>query len=170
MQKKLIKISSLFLLMVMTFMLCSFTVAAEGSKAASESRTVTKNYLSVSGIRTKTVSSYSPVSVYVNGKAAGYSGRLISGTVYIPIRRFVENNTSASVSFASASRTLSVSGAGHSMSVSDGAYVLYASGRPIFSMTPSVILSDGYMYVPVGTLSKAFGLGSWQSGSSVYIW
>ncbi len=171
MQKKLIKLSSVFLLLAMTFMLCSFTVAAEeGIDNREGARTVTKNYLSVSGIRTKTVSAYSKVNISVNGRTAGYSGRLISGTVYIPIRSFVEESTSASVSYNQASRTLSVSGAGHSISVSDGAYVLYASGRPIFSMTPSVVLSDGNMYVPIGTLTKAFNLGSWQTGSlSVYV-
>ena len=169
MQKKLIKLSSVFLLLVMAFMLCSFSVAAESGINSENSRTLTREYLSVSGIKSKTVSSYSPVTVYVNGRSASYSGRLISGTVYIPIRRFVEGNTSASVSYSSASRTLSVSGAGYSISVSDGAYVFYASGRPVFSMTPCAVLSDGNMYVPVSTLAKAFGVGSHQSGSSVYI-
>ena len=52
------------------------------------------------------------------------------------------------------------------MSVSDGAFVFYASGRPLFSMTPSVVLSDGEMYVPAETLSKALGLSySNQSGA-----
>ena len=169
MQKKLIKLSSVFLLLVMTFMLCSFTVAAEGANYSESERSTNKNYLSVSGIKSKTVSSYSSVSIYVNGRAEAYKGRLISGTVYIPIRRFTEANTSARVSYNSVSKTLSVSGSGHSISVSDGAYVFYASERALFAMTPSVVLSDGNMYVPANTLCKAFSLSSRESGSAIYI-
>ena len=165
MQNKLIRLSSVFILLVMVFMLSSFTVAAETSLQAESSRSVTKSYLSVSGIRSKTVSSYSSVSIYVNGRSLGYNGRLISGTVYIPIKRFVESTTSASVSYSSASRTLSVRGAGHNISVSDGAYVLYASDRPIFSMIPSVVLSDGAMYVPAATVAKALGMSARQSSA-----
>ena len=72
MQKKLIKLSSVFLLLVMTFMLCSFTVAAEGANYSESERSTNKNYLSVSGIKSKTVSSYSSVSIYVNGRAEAY--------------------------------------------------------------------------------------------------
>lgn len=169
MQKKLIRFSSVFILIVMTFMLSSFTISAETGEGEPIARTVSRNYLSVYGIRNKTVSAYSSVKIYVGAGAESYSGRLIAGTVYIPIRKFVEANTSARVSYNSSSKTLSVSGAGHSISVSDGAYVLYASDRPIFSMTPSVVLSDGNMYVPASTLAKAFGMRlSQSSSSSVY--
>ena len=166
MQKKLIKISSVFILIVMTFMLSSFAVAAETGEKEQSTRALNRTYLSVSGIRTKTVSAYSSVKIYVGANTAAYNGRLISGTVYIPIRKFAESSTSAGVSYSSASKTLTVSGAGHNISVSDGAYVLYASGRPIFSMTPSVVLSDGNMYVPASTLAKAFGMTVRQETSS----
>lgn len=169
MQTKLIRLSSVFLLLIMIFMLSSFTVSAGTETSEQDGRALAKNYLSVSGINSKIVSMHSSVTVYLNGRSAGYKGRLISGTVYIPIRSFVEASTSASSSYSSATKTLSVSGGGYSISVSDGAYVLYASGRPIFSMTPSVVLSDGNMYVPASTLAKAFGIGTWQgSAGSVY--
>ena len=168
MQKKLIRLSSVFLLIVMTFMLSSFTISAETGEGEQSARTISRNYLSVYGIRNKTVSAYSSVKIYVGSGTAPYSGRLIAGTVYIPIRKFVESNTSAQVSYNRTSKTLSVSGAGHSISVSDGAHVLYASNRPIFSMTPSVVLSDGNMYVPASTLAKALGMRLSQSASSVY--
>ena len=165
MQRKLIKLSSAFILLVMTFMLCSFTVAAESGEYEQNSRSFTRSYLSVSGVKSKTLSSHSLLSVYVNGRRASYSGRLISGTVYIPIKSFVDDSVSASVSYNSANKTLAVSGGGHGISVSDGAYVLYASGRPLFSMMPSVVLSDGNMYVPASTLAKAFGVSISSSGT-----
>ena len=158
MQKRLIRLSSVFILLVMTFMLSSFTVAAETEPPQQRTVGESKNYLSVSGIRSKTLSAYNTVTVYVNGRTAGYSGRLISGTVYIPIKRFVEANTAARTSYDSVSKILYVTGSGYNIYVTDGAYVLYASERPIFSMTPSVVLSDGNMYVPAETLAKAFGM------------
>ena len=165
MQRKLIKLSSAFILLVMAFMMCSFTVAAESGDFEQNSRNALKNYLSVSGVKSKNLNSHSPLSVYVNGRRASYSGRLITGTAYIPIKSFVEASTAASVSYNAISKTLTVNGGGHSISVSDGAYVLYASGRPLFSMMPSVVLSDGNMYVPASTLAKAFGVSVTGIGS-----
>ncbi len=165
MKKKLIRISSVLILLVMTFMLSSFTVAADAGGSQEEVRSYSKNYLSVSGIKNKTLSSYSAVSIYINGRAASYSGRLISGTVYIPIKKFAETSTSARVSYSTASKTLNITGSGYNIYVTDGGYVLYASERPIFSMTPSVVLSDGNMYVPLATIAKAFGVRATQSGA-----
>jgi len=167
MQKKLIKLSSLLLIFVMTFMFSSFTAAAETVDSDESARYVSKNYLSVSAVKNRTVSAYSSVNVYLNGRQQGYSGKLIAGTVYIPIRKFVESNTSARVNYSYSTKILTVSGAGHSISVSDGAHVLYASDRPIFSMTPNVVMSDGNMYVPTETLIKAFGLGMRQSSAGI---
>jgi N-acetylmuramoyl-L-alanine amidase len=45
------------------------------------------------------------------------------------------------------------------MTVSDGGYIVYANDRPIVSKTPSVILSDGRMYVPVRSIARALSLG-----------
>ena len=165
MQKRIVKLSSVLLLLVTVFMLSSFTVAAESEQPQERVVSEEKNYLSVSGIRSKTLSSYNSVSIYVNGRSQGYSGRLISGTVYIPIKRFAETNTSSQVSYNSGTKTLNITGSGYNIYVTDGGYVLYASERPVFSMTPSVVLSDGNMYVPAETLAKAFGIRIADSGA-----
>lgn len=114
---------------------------------------------SLKNIRNKSVYSYPAVTVSLGASSLGSIARLINGEVYVPIRRFVESSVSgAYVSYSSATRTITVSGSGHNISVSDGAYALYANGRVFFSDTPSCILSDGRMYVPVSNLAKAFSL------------
>ncbi len=169
MQSRLIKILSLILLIVMTFSLSSFSVSAAVEEEKGTSRNVERRYLSVSGIGNKNVYSYSALTLYFNGRSAAYKGRLIGGVPYIPVRRAVTDLTSAKVVYSTSSKTLTVYGSGYDMSVSDGAFVFYASGRPLFSMTPSVVLSDGEMYVPAQTLSKALGLSySSQSGSASF--
>ncbi len=171
MQKRLIKLSSLFILLVMTFMLSSFTVAAEPRQAESEARSLpSKSYLSVSGVKTRNLGSFASISIYINGKNTYLTGRIINGVAYLPIRKTVESLTNARVTYNSSQRTITVSGGGHNISVSDGAYVLYASDRPLFSMSPSVILSDNAMYVPAESLAKALSLGlSYSGGNSLYL-
>ena len=167
MQKKLIRLSSLILILIMIFSLSSFAVAAEES---TDVRSVAyRSYLSVTGVKSKTVSSYSSLNVYEGGVRADYSARLILDTVYIPLNRFIESIESVNSSYNAQTRTLSVKGAGHNISVSDGAFVLYASDRPIFSMTPSAVLSDGNMYVPLSTVEKAFSIKGSLSGKSLYL-
>ncbi len=123
---------------------------------------------SLNTVQNKNVYAYSAVNVTLGGSSLGRVGRLINGEVYIPIRRFVEGSVSgARLVYSSSTRTMAVSGAGHNISVSDGAYALYANGRVFFSKTPSCILSDGRMYVPVSNLAPAFSLSYKVSGTSV---
>ena len=117
------------------------------------------NTYALKTVANKSVYSYKAVSVSLNGRSLALSGRVINGEVYIPMRSFVESFVTGAVyRYNSASRTVTVTGAGHNISVSDGAYALYASGRVFFAATPSRILSDGRMYVPVSNLSRAFSL------------
>lgn len=113
---------------------------------------------SLDGISSRSVYSYPARSVSYNSTSLGSIAREINGEIYVPIRRFVEGTSSARVSYNSTTRTITVTGSGHNISVSDGAYALYANGRVFFSRTPSVILSDGRMYVPAGILARALSL------------
>ena len=125
-----------------------------------------KNEYSLMRVSTKSVSSHSAVTLYYNSKMQSVSGRRINGVVYIPIRNFVDTAGVAQVSYNSVERRISVSGGGHNVSVADGAYALYAAGRVIFSQTPSVILSDGRMYVPAESIARAFSLSFSDDGAS----
>ena len=54
------------------------------------------------------------------------------------------------------------------MIVTDGSYITEANGRILLSKTPSVILSDGKMYIPVRILAKALSLDvEWVAPSGV---
>lgn len=120
------------------------------------------------GIYSKSVWSYSALSVSVNGRPLAYSARSINSTVYLPLRAFA-SAIGASSSYDSASRTTTVTAPGLTISATDGGYVTYANGRALFGFSPNVIMSDGRMYVPMSTLTKAMGLESSRSGSSVSI-
>lgn len=158
MQRSFLKILSLILLVVTAFSLSSFTALAAAEEESTSARSAEKKYLSVSGIGNKNLYSYYAITLYFNKRSLDYKGRVIGGVAYIPVRKVVADLTSAKVSYSGLTKTLTVYGGGYDMSVSDGAFVFYASGRPIFSMTPSVVLSDGEIYSPVETLSKALGL------------
>lgn len=113
---------------------------------------------SLSGISSRQLGTYAARSVYYNSTSLGNIARVINGVPYVAIRAFVEGIGAAKVTYSSATRTISLTGNGHNVSVSDGAYALYANGRVFFSSTPSVILSDGRMYVPATTLARALSL------------
>ena len=116
------------------------------------------NIYSLSTISSRQVGTYATRAVYYNSASLGNIGKIINGMPYVAVRAFVERIGAAKVTYSSASRTITLTGGGHNVSVSDGAYALYADGRVFFSSTPSVILSDGRMYVPASVLAKALSL------------
>ena len=115
---------------------------------------------SLSTVASRSVSTYEARGVYYNSTWLGNIARVINGTHYVAIRAFVEGIGAAKVTYNSSTRTITLTGNGHNVSVSDGAYALYADGRVLFSSTPSVILSDGRMYVPASVLARALSLSS----------
>lgn len=123
-------------------------------------RSVSRREISLSYIGSRSPSAYAAVAVSHNGVSLGNIGRMINGEVYVPIRKFVESISSARVTYYSSTRTITVTGSGHNISVSDGAFAIFASGRVMFSMTPSVLMSDGRMYVPLVSLARALSLSA----------
>ena len=113
---------------------------------------------SLSAVSTRQIGTYAARPVYHNSSSLGNIARVINGTPYIAIRAFVDGIGAARVAYSSATRTITLTGNGHNVSVTDGAYALYADGRVFFSATPSVILSDGRMYVPADVLARALSL------------
>ena len=125
--------------------------------------------LRLGGVHNRSIYSYSAVSVYYRGAKLSVNGRIINSELYLPMRAVVERATGVSVNYDSNTRTSSVYGGGYNISVTDGAYALFASGRVMFSMTPAVILSDGRMYVPAAALLRSLSLTHTVSGSTVNI-
>ena len=92
----------------------------------------------------------------------------MNGITYLPLRE-VASSLGLYVSYDSASRTVNVSGKGLSLSATEGGFVTYANGRPLFSFSPNVIMSNGRMYIPANALAKALGVTLTVSDSSVNI-
>ena len=188
----LLKTVALMLLLTALFLPTSITVAAErggalntaeyGFNAVSEKRADSVmrssvgdrsvNTYSLKTVSDRNVNAYKSVPVSLGGRALSGGGRMINGEVYVPIRRFFDSFVKGAViSYDSATRTVSAVGGGHNISVSDGTYALYASGRVFFSATPSRVLSDGRMYVPVSNISRALSLSySTSSTSGASMW
>ena len=119
------------------------------------------------GIKNKNVGSYSRISVSIAGKPLSEVAYLINETTYIPLRAAM-TLAGARVGFDNSTRTATVEMSGLYLTVKDGAYTMSANGRPLLTATPSVILSDGRMYVPIRSLAKALGLSvAWNPPASV---
>ncbi len=119
---------------------------------------ITKNELQYFvGIKDKRTEKYPSVKLYLGTRYIKERAYLINDTTYIPLRAVAEIS-GAEVSYDSIARTAFVEMNGLSMSITDGSYIVYANERPIISKSPSVILSDGRMYLPVRSIAKAFSL------------
>ena len=165
---KKIKILALFLCVVSAISLSSFTVAAKDGAQVPTQRTSPQSYeryeLSVSKIYNKNISAYSTVKLTHGGRELSVDTRMINGTVYVALRSFINATTDMTVTYYKERATLNVKGAGFEMDVIDGSNVIYANGRALFSMTPSVIMTNGRMYAPLHNVAKALGLNySWNS-------
>ena len=169
-KRKLIAAS---LLCVSVFSLCSFTAGAAVNEAhtAREAGTSIQSFeryeLSVSKVYNKSTAAYSRLTISHNGRALSSDARMINGAPYVSVRGFINETTDMTVTYKSAAKTLNVRGGGFEMDVIDGGNVIYANGRCLFSMTPSVLMDNGSMYAPLANIAKALGLVySYNSGLS----
>ena len=137
---------------------------ARGATEDIDSRAFTRYELGVSRVYNKSIYAYSQVPVSHNGAILSVDARLINGEAYVSVRHLAEH-LGYRVTYRSAERTLNVRGVGLDMDVIDGGNVVWANGRVLFSMTPSVLMSNGRMYAPLASVSKAFGLGYSLTGS-----
>ena len=125
--------------------------------SASNIRLTKKELKYFESIGSKEVWDYPSVALYLGEERIAEKAYLIKETTYIPLRA-VSTLAGAKVGFNSYTRTATVTMDGIYMTVSDGGYIVYANDRPIVSKTPSVILSDGRMYVPVRSIARALSL------------
>ena len=116
-----------------------------------------KTELSPKIVSNKSIESYARIGVRLNGKPIA-DGLLIHETTYIPLRSFTEALTDASISYDAALREATVTDEGLTMLVRDGGHIVYANGRPLYTLTPAVVMSDGRMYLPIRTAAKVMGV------------
>ena len=168
--KKQTRILALALAVASVLSVSSLTASASGGAepATVSARASAQSYeryeLSVSKIYNKSVSAYADVGLTLNGKTLSVDTRMINGTVYVALRAFINATTDMTVTYHSSKSTLNIKGKNFEMDVIDGSNVIYANGRTLFSMTPSVILTNGRMYAPLHNIAKALGLSyKWDS-------
>ena len=133
------------------------------------SASYTKEELRLMGINDKNLHSYTHVDIYVGTTKLSEQARIINSQLYIPLRAFSTAVAGGvSISYDSKTRTMTARGEGFELSATDGAYVVWANGRPLFSRTPVTILSNGRMYIPLDTAAKAYGVKA-ESADTVRI-
>lgn len=141
-----------------------FTIFAMTASAAN----YTPRELTLSTVKDKNLYSYTSGDIILNGKKLSEQARIIGSVVYLPIRAFAGAAVpGATVTYNQATRTITLTANSLKLTATDGAYVVYANDRPLFTTTPVTILSNGRMYVPSTTLAKAFGLSHSQNGKAV---
>ncbi len=104
------------------------------------------------------IDSYRRIDVYRNGQKEEIDARLINETTYIGIRSFAETITDSEIIWDAKTRTAVLRAKGLLLSVSDKLPYITANERYLYHNSPSVILSNGTLYVPVRLLAKAFGV------------
>ena len=120
-------------------------------------------------IKDKNVDNLPSVTLYLGDKYINEKAYLINDTTYVPLRA-VSTLAGASVAFNDTTRTAYVTMSGLSVSISEGAYILYANERPIMSYAPAVILSDNRMYIPVRSMAKCLSLSvEWLPSRAVVL-
>ena len=132
------------------------------------SASYTKEELRLMGINDKNLHSYTPVDIYVGTTKLSEQARIINSQLYIPLRAFSTAVAGGvSISYDSKTRTMTAKAEGFELSATDGAYVVWANGRPLFSRTPVTILSNGRMYIPLDTAAKAYGISAESRGETL---
>ena len=112
---------------------------------------------------------YRQIPVYEAGKQLPIDARLINGTTYVALRAFAESITDCTIVWNAKTRTAVLTAKGLSMTVSDQSNYLSANERYLYHQSPSVILSNGSLYVPVRLLAKAFGTDILWNGENYSI-
>ena len=94
----------------------------------------------------------------VNGKKLSEPAMMMNGILYLPLRAFANSLGDAKVSYNSSTKTATLSMQGLYLTATDGGFVTYANDRPLFAFSPNVLMSNGKMYIPASTLTKALGV------------
>lgn len=116
--------------------------------------------------KSKNTWSYTSYQVVINGSVISTKGFYLGDSFYIPFRA-VASALGFSYSYSSATRTSVMSGKGVTLTATDGCYSVYSNDRPLFSLSPVVIMNDGKMYLPAESFAKATGMNMVISGGKI---
>ena len=132
--------------------------AAEANAVDTGERSISRLSYNLPGIPSRYISSYTQKNIAYNGTTLNKRAAVINGITYVPIKLFSETVAGARVTYNSSARTTTVSASGLYLTATDGGYVIWANDRPLFSFSPSIVMSNGDMYVPSSALERAYGI------------
>ena len=125
-------------------------------------------YRSLHTVGNKSIYSYNRYGISVGGRDVSGSALLINGEYYVPLRALA-NALGAGYSYDSATRVATFRASGLTLTAASGSYTVYANDRPLFAMTPSVIMNDSRLYITLSSFAKASGLAYSISGQRIRI-
>jgi N-acetylmuramoyl-L-alanine amidase len=95
---------------------------------------------------------------------------MMNGILYLPLEAFAASLGNAKVNYSSSTKTATLSMSGLYLSATDAGFVTYANDRALFGFSPNVVMSNGKMYIPASTLTKALGVSvKSQTNSAVTV-
>ena len=147
------------------------TSAAEvgAGESTAEARSVRfERYLELKTVANKSLAAYPQLAVTLNGKAVSVRGVVINGVTYLPFRA-TANALGASYTYDSSTKTSVMRAEGLELTATSGCYVSYANDRALFSVTPTVIMNDGRMYIPIDVFTRSVGMTASVSDGAVRI-
>ncbi len=142
--------------------------ASENEIYSISERAFARKEVGLKPIANKNIYTYSRKSINYTSLGKSGAARVINGMEYVALRNF-GTAIGASVTYNSQTKTSTLKYGSFTLTVSDKAYVMYANGRPIFSLGNSVIMSDGLMYVPLSSVAKALGMRVSSGASAVSV-
>ena len=135
--------------------------------ASFDSRAKT-NY-NLPGIPSRSLSYYKKLNISLNSKSIKGGAPIINGIVYVSVKSLAEA-LGASAVYSAKNKTMTVSAKGLYMTMSDAGYVIYANDRPLFSFSPTIVMTNGEVYAPLSALEKAFGVKrGTENGSNINV-
>lgn len=141
-----------------------YAAADSPEDAPLSARVISERNLSLLSVKNRSTYAYERYSAFVAGKKLSVSAIRINGVDYIAARAVAEA-IGASYGYNSATRTATMQFGGTTLTATDGNYTVYVADRPLFSLSPTVIMSDGRMYIPAETFAKALGLSLSRDGA-----
>ena len=120
-------------------------------------RTAKINY-NLPGIPSRNLASYKSKTVVIGTAVQKKTAPVINGITYVSVSDISSTVAGARTSYNSNTKTLTVTATGLYMSMTDGGYVIYANDRPLFSFSPTIVMSNGEVYAPASAIEKALGI------------
>ena len=113
------------------------------------------------------IAAHKALPLRINGRTLSESALIMNGVTYLPARAVANAFDGLNMSYSASTKTATFTAPGLYMTATHGGYVTYANGRALFAFSPTVVMSNGRMYIPATSLAKALGLGYVRGESDV---